>query len=87
MQFWHDVAQSLLQILSNSAWSGISSICSLVGIPLAILLARQSKTRTFSKKNPPGIETCRETTVLLASTSLFSHYLDLIFRESRTYTT
>lgn len=47
MQGWHDTAQLILQILSNSAWSGIS-ICSLIGIPLAIHLARKSKTPTPS---------------------------------------
>jgi len=47
MQGFHDAAQVILHILSNPAWSGVSSICSLIGIPLAILLARKSKT------NPP----------------------------------
>ena len=47
MEGLHDAAQLILQILSNHAWSGVSSICSLIGIPLAILLARKSKT------NPP----------------------------------
>jgi len=40
MQGWHDVAQLILQILSP-ARSGISSICSLIGIPLAINLSRR----------------------------------------------
>ncbi len=42
MQTLHAIAQSILQILSNPALSGIGSICSLIGIPLAFLLARQS---------------------------------------------
>jgi hypothetical protein len=58
MQGWHDVAQLILQILSNPAWSGVSSICSLIGIPLAILLARKSKTSRPQKPQnlhyPPG---------------------------------
>ena len=44
MQPLHDLAQTLLQILSNPAWSGISSICALIGIPLAIHLARRTPT-------------------------------------------
>jgi hypothetical protein len=44
MQGWHDAAQLILQILSNPAWSGVSSLCSLMSISLAILLYRQSKT-------------------------------------------
>lgn len=44
MQGLHDAVQLIVQILSNPAWSGISSICSLIGIPLAIHLARKSKT-------------------------------------------
>ncbi len=42
MQGWHDAARVILQILSNPAWSGVSSLCSLIGIPLAILLARKT---------------------------------------------
>src|SRR5579864_803749 len=48
MHGFPDAAQVILQILSNPAWSGISSVCSLIGIPLAIHLARQSKA-----KQPP----------------------------------
>ncbi len=43
MQGWHDATQLILSILSNPAWSGISSLCSLISIPLAIHLARLSK--------------------------------------------
>ena len=44
MQGWYNATQLILHILSNPAWSGISSICSLIGIPLAIHLARNPKT-------------------------------------------
>lgn len=44
MNGWNDATQLILQILSNPAWSGVSSLCSLIGIPLAIHLARKSKT-------------------------------------------
>ncbi len=47
MQGWHDAAQVILQILSNPAWSGISSICALLGIPLSVFLARQSHIPQF----------------------------------------
>ncbi|SRR6266851_3910199 len=43
MQGWHNAAQVILQILSNSAWNGVAGLCSLIGIPLAFLLARKSK--------------------------------------------
>lgn len=49
MHGFPDAAQVILQILSNPAWSGISSVCSLIGIPLAIHLSRQSKA-----KQPPS---------------------------------
>ncbi len=58
MKGWHDVTQLILQILSNPAWSGISSLCSLIAIPLAIHLASHSKTHlpqlagSLSKKYP-----------------------------------
>ncbi len=45
MNGWQTVTQEILHILSNPAWSGVSSICALIGIPLAILLARKSKAR------------------------------------------
>lgn len=44
MQGLLNVVQVILQILSNPAWSGISSICALIGTPLAIHLARRSQT-------------------------------------------
>ena len=44
MQGWQAATQLILQILSSSAWSGVSSLCSLVGIPLAIHLARRPQT-------------------------------------------
>src|SRR5258708_15973540 len=40
MQALHDTAQVILQILREPALTGI---CSLIGIPLAVLLARQAK--------------------------------------------
>src|SRR5260370_25742670 len=40
MQALHDTAQVILQILRDPALTGI---CSLIGIPLAVLLARQAK--------------------------------------------
>ena len=44
MQTLYDLAQTILQILSSPAWSGISSLCGLIGIPLAIHLARRPQT-------------------------------------------
>ncbi len=44
MQGIYDAIQFILQILRDPAWSGIAGICALMGIPLAILLARQPKT-------------------------------------------
>jgi hypothetical protein len=55
MQSLHDAAQLILQILSNPAWSGISSICSLIGISLAIRLAQSSKTSSPTFKRIPRI--------------------------------
>jgi len=52
VQGLHDVAQLILQILSNPAWSGVSSICALIGIPLAILLARQSHAHKLKIPSP-----------------------------------
>lgn len=40
----HDATQVILQFLSNPAWSGVSSICALIGIPLAIILSPRSST-------------------------------------------
>ena len=59
MNGWQMVTQEILQILSNPAWSGVSSISALIGIPLAIYLARKSKPALlipyqvprYSKKN------------------------------------
>ena len=45
MQSWHYATQVILQILSNPAWSGISSLSTLLGIPLTIFLARKPYTR------------------------------------------
>ena|ERR1700693_3677957 len=44
MNGFYEAAQLTQQILSNPSWSGISSLCSLIGIPLAIILARKSQT-------------------------------------------
>jgi hypothetical protein len=55
MQGWHDTVQVILQILSNPSWSGISSLCSLIGIPLAIHLARKSKTTLPTHSRIPNI--------------------------------
>ncbi len=52
MNGWQIVTQEIMHILSNSAWSGISSICSLLSIPLAIHLARKSKTSPLSHPLP-----------------------------------
>jgi hypothetical protein len=54
----YDAIQFILQILRDPAWSGIAGICALIGIPLAILLARQSKTSKPQEQQnmhiPPG---------------------------------
>lgn len=57
MQDLHEAVQLILQILSNPPWSGISSICALIGIPLAILLARQSKAGQLKGSYPRQIHT------------------------------
>ena len=49
MQGWHDATQVILQILSNPAWSGIGSLCSLIGIPLAIHLARRTPLQPIQR--------------------------------------
>lgn len=43
MQSMHDTIQIILLILSNPSWSGISSLCSLISIFLAINLAQSPK--------------------------------------------
>jgi len=45
VQNFYDTALFILKILRDPIWGGISSIYSLIGIPLAILLARQSNAR------------------------------------------
>lgn len=55
MQGLHDTVESILHILSNPAWSGIGSVCSLIGIPLAFLLSRKSKTNVPREAHPSSL--------------------------------
>jgi len=51
MQGWHDATQLILQILRDPALGGIGGLCSLIAIPLAIILSRKSeKSYTYIKK-------------------------------------
>lgn len=55
MQSLHDAAHFILQILRDSAWGGVGSISALLGIPLAILLSRQSKISHLQEPHPAKI--------------------------------
>lgn len=48
MQRWHDLVQLIIQVLRDPAWSGIGGICTLVGIPLSISLARRSQSQRLT---------------------------------------
>ncbi|SRR5260221_9192098 len=59
MQGLHDAAQIILQILRDTAWSGVGGICALIGIPLAFMLARRSKPHLPQNPNTAKINRAR----------------------------
>ncbi len=60
MQRWHDLLQTIIQVLRDPAWSGIGGVCAFLSIPLSIFLAHRSPTQRritswhISKKNGEG---------------------------------